>query len=56
MRILAADLAVGFAMAMVMVGPAFASVAAPAPIAGLGVGAAVLIGAGYRALRKRLDR
>lgn len=29
---------------------------APAPLAGVGVGAAIIIGIGYRALRKRIDR
>jgi hypothetical protein len=36
--------------------PAFASVVSvpvPAPIAGVGVGAAMLIGMGYRALKRR---
>ena len=58
MRIRVVDLTVGVLMALVMAEPAFAvSISpAPAPVAGLGIGAAALIGAGYRALRKRLDR
>lgn len=37
--------------------PALAGkVPAPAPLAGIGVGAAIIIGIGYRALRKRIDR
>jgi len=37
--------------------PAFAgtSVAAPAPIAGVGIGAVALIGLGYRALKRRIN-
>ena len=38
--------------------PAFASVVSvpvPAPIAGVGVGAVMLIGMGYRALKRRHD-
>jgi hypothetical protein len=39
-------------------GPAIAGplVSTPAPIAGVGIGAVVLIGAGYRALKRRIDR
>lgn len=37
--------------------PAFAAVTAvPAPIAGVGIGAALLIGAGYRAVKARIKR
>lgn len=37
--------------------PALASTApAPAPIAGVGIGAALLIGAGYKALKSRIGR
>lgn len=40
-----------------MATPAFASaVTAPAPLAGAGLGAVLLAGLGYRALRKRIDR
>jgi hypothetical protein len=40
-----------------LAGPAFASApAVPAPIAGIGVGAVVLLGLGYRALKGRLSR
>ena len=37
--------------------PAFAgrSFAAPAPIAGVGIGAVALIGIGYRALKRRIN-
>ena len=28
----------------------------PAPVAGIGVGAVLLVGLGYRALRRRIDR
>ena len=39
--------------------PAFAVATypqAPAPVVGVGIGAAVLIGAGYRALKSRIGR
>jgi hypothetical protein len=37
--------------------PAFAGVApVPAPIVGVGIGAIVVIGMGYRALKSRIDR
>lgn len=37
--------------------PAFAGIAqVPAPIAGVGIGAVVLIGLGYRALKGRISR
>ena len=37
--------------------PAFAGAAqpVPAPIAGLGIGAVVLVGMGYRALKRRIN-
>jgi hypothetical protein len=35
--------------------PAFASVPTPAPVAGIGIGAVMLIGMGYRALKRRHD-
>jgi hypothetical protein len=35
--------------------PAFAGMLFPAPVAGVGIGALVVIGIGYRALRKRID-
>lgn len=35
--------------------PAFAAVPVPAPIAGVGIGAVLLIGMGYRALKRRHD-
>jgi hypothetical protein len=34
--------------------PAFASVDVPAPVVGVGIGAVLLIGAGYRAVRARI--
>jgi len=36
--------------------PAFAVAAVPAPVAGAGIGAILLIGAGYRALKSRIGR
>jgi hypothetical protein len=38
--------------------PAFAGplAATPAPVAGLGIGAFVLVGIGYRALKSRINR
>jgi hypothetical protein len=37
--------------------PAFATVVAtPAPVAGVGIGAVVLIGIGYRAIKGRIGR
>jgi hypothetical protein len=47
------SLAIGLLMAA---SPAIAGVArTPAPVAGIGIGAVVLIGLGYRALKKRLN-
>jgi hypothetical protein len=40
-----------------MATPAFAGApVTPAPVAGIGIGAVVLVGLGYRALRRRIDR
>jgi len=36
--------------------PAFAVAVVPAPVAGVGIGAVLLIGAGYRALKSRIGR
>jgi hypothetical protein len=49
------SLALGLAA---LASPAFAggAVAAPAPIAGIGIGAVVLIGIGYRAVKGRIHR
>jgi hypothetical protein len=48
--------ALGSAIAF-LASPAFAGVApTPAPIAGVGVGAVLLIGFGYRALKSRIGR
>lgn len=35
--------------------PAFAGVAVPAPVAGVGIGAVILVGIGYRALKSRIN-
>jgi hypothetical protein len=35
---------------------AIAGMSAPAPVAGIGIGAVVLIGLGYRTLRNRIGR
>ncbi len=35
--------------------PALAGVQTPAPIAGVGIGAVVLVGIGYRALKRRIN-
>jgi len=45
-----------FGLALVALStPAFAGVApSPAPIAGVGLGAVLLVGVGYRALKKRV--
>jgi hypothetical protein len=45
------------AVAAAMATPAFAgTIVTPAPVAGIGLGAVVLVGIGYRALRRRIDR
>lgn len=36
--------------------PAFAGISTPAPVAGIGVGAVVLVGIGYRALKGRIAK
>jgi hypothetical protein len=50
-------IALGIAFASLAT-PAFAGLApaTPAPIAGVGIGAVVLIGIGYRALKGRINR
>jgi hypothetical protein len=49
-------IAFGVAMA-VIASPAFAgAVGTPAPVAGIGIGAVVLVGIGYRALKSRINR
>jgi hypothetical protein len=40
---------------IVLAVPAAAGVVIPAPVAGVGVGALVVMAIGYRALRKRID-
>lgn len=50
---------IGLSLALlVTASPAFAGDVAtvPAPIAGIGIGAVMLIGVGYRALKSRIDR
>jgi hypothetical protein len=34
--------------------PAFALTAVPAPVAGIGIGAVLLVGAGYRLVKRRI--
>jgi hypothetical protein len=44
-------------VAATMATPAFAGISpTPAPVAGVGVGAVILVGLGYRALRRPIDR
>jgi hypothetical protein len=50
-RIAAASL---FSAMLAMAAPAYAGNVVPAPVAGIGIGAVVLIGLGYRALRGRI--
>jgi hypothetical protein len=49
---------ISFALVLAaMAEPAFAGLrGAPAPIAGVGIGAVVLVGIGYRALKSRISR
>jgi hypothetical protein len=49
------DTAAAAALAVVFATPAFAGCIVPAPVAGVGLGALVILGLGYRALRKRID-
>jgi len=45
-----------FGAAMLCVAsPAMAAEVVPAPIAGVGIGAVLLVGAGYRALKRRIN-
>jgi hypothetical protein len=46
--------AFGIALA-VTASPAFAGNPVPAPVAGIGIGAVVLVGIGYRALKRRIN-
>jgi hypothetical protein len=49
--------AIGFGIVLVaLASPAFAGNEAPAPVVGVGVGAVVLVGLGYRALKGRIRR
>ncbi len=45
-----------FAAALLSSQAALAGAPVPAPIAGVGIGAAILLAAGYRLLRKRIGR
>jgi len=46
-----------FGLLAAIASPAFAGVVVtPAPVAGLGLGAVVVIGIGYRALKRRINR
>ena len=46
-----------FGLLATIASPAFAGVVVtPAPVAGLGLGAVVVIGIGYRALKRRINR
>jgi hypothetical protein len=47
----------GVAATMLAAGPAFAGTPpTPAPVLGAGIGAILVIGAGYRALKRHIDR
>ncbi len=46
--------AIGIAAAVTA--PAMAGALVPAPVAGVGFGALLVLGLGYRALRKRIDQ
>jgi hypothetical protein len=50
------DTAAFVAMAFSLATAAHAGMVTPAPVAGVGIGALALLGLGYRALRKRIDR
>ena len=41
--------------ALASASPAFAGQPVPAPIAGVGIGAVILVGIGYRALKRRIN-
>jgi len=41
---------------LVVASPAFAVSTVPAPVAGVGIGAILLIGAGYHAVKSRIGR
>lgn len=45
-----------FTAMLISADAALAGIATPAPVAGIGIGAVVLIGLGYRALRNRIGR
>jgi hypothetical protein len=56
MRLVPSELVVAALTSLLMVTPAYAAVSAPAPVAGLGIGAAALVAAGYRAIKRRIGR
>ena len=48
---------IAFGMALLSAAaPAFAGSAVPAPVAGVGIGAVLLVGLGYRAVKNRISR
>jgi hypothetical protein len=48
-------IALGFAL-LGAASPAYAGATVPAPVAGVGIGAVILVGIGYRALKSRIGR
>jgi len=56
MRIHVLDIFAGAAITALIATPAFAITAAPAPVAGIGFGAAALFTYGYRALKNKIGR
>ena len=55
MRLGPSELVVAALTSLVLVAPAYAAVG-PAPVAGLGFGAAALVVGGYRAIKRRIGR
>ena len=48
---------ISWAVVMITIAdPAFASVGTPAPVVGIGAGALAVIGMGYRALKRHVNR
>lgn len=56
MKKIVLDCSAALTIAAAVASPALAGQLVPAPVAGVGVGALVVLGIGYRALRKRIDR
>jgi hypothetical protein len=56
MRISGLDILAASVAIVTLAGPAVAAVPTPAPIAGIGIGAFVALGVGYRALKRRIGR